>query len=406
MLDAFVPRIDKEIREAAKGKAQEAGASWVSENNNDNDKSNIDIKSLIVKNKVSKALHDYARAHATEAGPSDYKIFREELDTPDVHLSFFDSIKATVPREQALSFWGFEKLLAAPVIVKNKTDAGLFSAAKYVDGKCSRGADNVESVSALFFDFDQCTSLSDIELALESAPGATVVYTTHSHTALTPKFRLVMPLLWPVPAQHYKEVYSLIGSFFTAAGLAYDPAPSNPASLFYKPSHKPGADFITKRNGYDIFDWLTFVSHRCETLQEVPAIVSKKVKGFEAGNLQVKPQAGYVFQRCAVMKEAYETGGAAHQEPLWFGVLRIAAACEPNLARECSDGHHGFTDAGLARKLERIEQEALAPVTCDYLAQHSEQCKQCPWHGLIHSAVALGYEKLPRKSRTLKGVTA
>lgn len=337
----------------------------------------------------------------------DYK----EIRNHDVWLSRFDSTRDKHPKQSPLSFRALFDLLSKPTVSATKEAVSLFSGARYPEG-CTRCASSVESVSVLAFDYDQATDITAIDAALAAiasangddgyGPVPALAYTSHSHGAGKVKFRLVVPLCMPIPAALYKNVHALVGAYLAGYSeqLQYDPAPSSSASIFFLPSCKPGADFVFRHTeGFDAdgsllcdpFDWLDFVACHC-TERKAPAPEQRKApEGFEV------PQAALVCKRCAVMRNEYETGGADAAEPLWFGVLRVAAACQPDVSLYLSDGHPKFSEDELRAKMARIEAEGLAPATCQYLSTHSPLCKNCEWFGRIGGPTALGYERLPRR---------
>lgn len=130
---------------------------------------------------------------------------------------------------------------------------------------------------------------------------------------------------------------------------------------------------------------------------EAPAsIKALKPNTFEPAN------SAHVIERCAVIREAFESGGADHSEPLWFAILRCTAAMEPDVSVEVSDGHPRFTLEELGDRLARIERENLKPSTCSRFNELSDLCSHCEWHGRIKSPLALAYDNLPKS----KAVTA
>jgi hypothetical protein len=91
-----------------------------------------------------------------------------------------------------------------------------------------------------------------------------------------------------------------------------------------------------------------------------------------------------VADECAVMAEAIDTHGAAHQQPLWH---LLALACvfddQPRETfHDMSSGHPDYdvanVDAMLERKLDEREQRNLGWPNCGQFSLHSSACKTCP----------------------------
>lgn len=87
-----------------------------------------------------------------------------------------------------------------------KRDLRLWSPALYRPGADKRGSENVTHVSCLVLDYDDGTPIADASVTWSS--WFHLVHTTWSHTPEHPKFRLVMPLAFPVPAEDWSKVWS------------------------------------------------------------------------------------------------------------------------------------------------------------------------------------------------------
>ena len=112
-----------------------------------------------------------------------------------------------------------------------KRDLRLWSPTLYRPGASDRGSDNVTHVSCLVLDYDDGTPIPEASTTWSSF--FHIVYTTWSHTPDHPRFRLVMPLAFPVPAEDWSKVWSWAES---VAHFEIDPAMKSPAATYALPA--------------------------------------------------------------------------------------------------------------------------------------------------------------------------
>jgi hypothetical protein len=126
-----------------------------------------------------------------------------------------------------LDRWGWTE-------AEEKESVRLWAPITLKEGKTTRRKDHVESVTALVIDYDDGTTLGD---ATNELSCAWMAYTTHSHKQEHPKFRLVIPLLHPVPAEDWPMFWAE-----AVADIApkADQACKDASRIFYTPSHRPG----------------------------------------------------------------------------------------------------------------------------------------------------------------------
>jgi hypothetical protein len=67
-----------------------------------------------------------------------------------------------------------------------------------------------------------------------------VIYTTHSHRKGKPRFRVVLPLAEPIPAEHWKSAWRHFRDMGRVGSQTIDLACSDASRLYYLPSHPPG----------------------------------------------------------------------------------------------------------------------------------------------------------------------
>ena len=116
----------------------------------------------------------------------------------------------------------------------DKASARLWSPITLKDGATRRCKESVESVTALVIDYDSGATLGE---ATESLNCAWMAYTTHSHRQEHPKFRLVIPLLRPVPTEDWPGFW---GEAVADIAPRADQACKDCSRIFYTPSHRPG----------------------------------------------------------------------------------------------------------------------------------------------------------------------
>ncbi|MGE0787416.1 MAG: hypothetical protein AB7S26_17215 [Sandaracinaceae bacterium] len=112
-----------------------------------------------------------------------------------------------------------------------KRDLRLWSPALYRPGADKRGKSGVTHVSCLVLDYDDGTSIR--EASTTWSAWFHLVYTTWSHKPDHPRFRLVMPLLTPVPAEDWASVWSWAERH---AHFTIDPSMKSPAATYALPA--------------------------------------------------------------------------------------------------------------------------------------------------------------------------
>lgn len=176
---------------------------------------------------------------------------RKQNDTtPDIHVSIFKGgLYDTTPQEGRVS-WPklYKHLTTIRKAPGKKHETPAISFAEYGPNKTRANA-NVLRVHALCYDIDNQrrvkddvtgkTKLVPVETPIspgdldEYLPFAHAYYSTYSHRAdEAPRWRLVIPLEHPIPAEDYPALYTATAE---ALGLQdyYDPSCINPSRLFY-----------------------------------------------------------------------------------------------------------------------------------------------------------------------------
>lgn len=112
-----------------------------------------------------------------------------------------------------------------------KRDLRLWSPTLYRPGATERSAQNVTHVSCLVLDYDDGTEID--EASTTWSAWFHLVYTTWSHTPDHPRFRLVLPLAFAVPAEDWGAVWAWAEEH---AHFRIDPAMKSPAATYALPA--------------------------------------------------------------------------------------------------------------------------------------------------------------------------
>jgi hypothetical protein len=132
------------------------------------------------------------------------------------------------PRQLYQTWPDLTEMLSRPMIRPDK-DGPLWSPTLYRPGS-TRGNQNVLSLSCGVLDFDH----ADLNTLIGLTHGyACLLHSTYSHTAESPRYRAVLPLATPVPADQWTTVWRQLNRLFS--DLA-DPAAKDPARIHYLPA--------------------------------------------------------------------------------------------------------------------------------------------------------------------------
>ena len=158
-----------------------------------------------------------------------------DVGAPTFDFSRFDSKSDNAPKAARLDWRGLCALLQRHSTRTTK-DGRAIGAASYLDG-ATRKNENAAAVSLAILDFDDGTTQSEIEAGaarLNSGAGAAAfIYSTYSHTPEAPKFRLVLPLLSPVSAGDWPDVWKRLARAFDDKP---DKSAKDAARIHYLPS--------------------------------------------------------------------------------------------------------------------------------------------------------------------------
>jgi hypothetical protein len=170
-------------------------------------------------------------------------------------IALFAGIDRPAVEQRAVSLDELRQLLGRFEVLADKRRGRCWSPTRYAGGASSRGNAGVLEVSALVFDMDR------VPPEPERLQGVYWLgHTTWSHTALAPRWRVVIPLSAPVPAKHWADVWQRARAALCPEA---DPACKDPSRAYWLPSHSGGVTAKTTCHEGPLLD--------AGTLQALPA---------------------------------------------------------------------------------------------------------------------------------------
>lgn len=177
-----------------------------------------------------------------------------------------------------------------------------------------RGKNNVECAHAIGLDIEKKTDEQLVAVFDALAPFEYVLYTTHSHTAADPRFRIFVPFDKPVPAADWPDVWAAVNRLVL---LANDPATKDVSRLHFLPSCPPGSSPESLHNATGRFLSRTDLDKQDATVETV----HMKLRGIR--NKEIKPLADALRKG-----KPYAGEGERHDKTLPL-TMWIANKCPP-----------------------------------------------------------------------------
>ncbi len=181
-------------------------------------------------------------------------------------------------REEFVGWEDFAARCASPVVTSESAeeframdrdrqcaakDCGGFVGGRLKDGK--RRAGSVLCRTLITLDYDHAPALPMAEqpvvLALARSGWTALVYTTHSHSEASPRFRVVIPLKVPLPPDRYEEVARAVAAELGTEGI--DSTTYDAERLFFWPSTSKGAPFFFDRFDGTALDPAPYLATPC-----------------------------------------------------------------------------------------------------------------------------------------------
>lgn len=308
-----------------------------------------------------------------------------------IMISLFRALRDNEPKGVAESWTELSRRLTVHH-QRSLKDGWAFSPTVYKPGT-TRGSGNVEHVTMLVLDVDSGVSPDHFRNKLEGK--RYLIYSTHSHTAEHPKYRVVIPLREPVPAADWPAVWSRVSVWVEGK---IDPATKDAARLYLLPSHPHGStDVISEVKDGDVLDVAEL-----PLLPPAPALTNRSnviplrperqaspgqgpmrlVAGVEEDEERHSEESLQAMQRrCWFLRDtASPEQQALVPEPLWMAALSNYTRFRGGslAAHEASCCHPDYNPDEVDARLVR-HGESAGPITCAEIQRRGYG--QCPSGG-------------------------
>lgn len=156
-----------------------------------------------------------------------------------ITLSIFPSLTASVPEATLSLDWPqvAELLTSRHHGADSKEAVKLFGPYRLRENGRRRNADVVE-ISALTADIDDGTPPREVAQRLEARGLTYALYTTYTHSPQKPRYRVIVPLARPLPADRWSAFFRLACRLLR---LPVDPQTADAARIYFFPSCPPEA---------------------------------------------------------------------------------------------------------------------------------------------------------------------
>lgn len=143
----------------------------------------------------------------------------------DITITYFEDLyKVDKPQLVKTSYQDFIRVLSQPKTFASKASAGGFVGGPVIN---RRENANVQNRTLLTFDLDDCPPHFDLyQHMIDHFGVAFVMYSSHRHTGQAPKYRLIIPVTEPIPAEKYRPLQEKL---ITVIGFKNKTYTDNPA---------------------------------------------------------------------------------------------------------------------------------------------------------------------------------
>jgi hypothetical protein len=159
---------------------------------------------------------------------------RQEAMT--LSIATFKNCRDNQPRQRQTT-WEELSVVLMRHAEREEKDGPLWSPTLYKPGT-TRAKANVVEVTCLVLDFDNGAGPEDFIRPFRGFAAA--MHTTFQHLPEAQRWRVVLPLLTPVPAAEWPHVWEQMTRHF--GGSAIDPSCKDASRIYYTPSCPPGAE--------------------------------------------------------------------------------------------------------------------------------------------------------------------
>jgi uncharacterized protein (DUF927 family) len=351
------------------------------------------------KNERNTMSHTYfnLQEEALEAEPEAAEISQQsETDSLVLAISGFKNEIDNIPLQQEMTWADVRRRLSQHQERPTKIGAQAWSPTKYKPG-ATRKNGGVESISCAVLDIDNGTPLADVRGKLDGY--AFLAHSSFSHTDEHPKYRIILPLNTPSPADNWPLHWARINHWL---GNINDPTTKDQARIYFIPCHPPGSQpFVEVGQGkpLDIEELPELPEGLASTIKTAQSRTYSKVKieGIEDPPADPpNPAEGLtrIVERCAFMQWAsFPDHQNSVSNPLWMAMISNACRFEESeeWIHEASCKHDGYQEAKTDDLIRRC-REHPAPITCAKI--QSDGFTGCP-EGGCHLPSGQGITRAP-----------
>ena len=185
--------------------------------------------------RISSHMHvGYGTVRRDAAEPNDAAALASASPVAaNFSIALFERYDRPAVDQRTVSLQDLAAMLTTFEEVHDKRQARCWSPTLYADGMTSRANAGVAEISALVFDLDR---VPPDPQRLDRV--CWIGHTTWSHAALTPRWRVTVPLAHPVPATSWGDAWRRARAALCPEA---DPSCKDPSRQYYLPSYAPGA---------------------------------------------------------------------------------------------------------------------------------------------------------------------
>lgn len=190
----------------------------------------------------------------------------------DITITYFEDLyKVDKPQLVKTSYQDFIRVLSQPKTFASKASAGGFVGGPVVN---KREDNNVQYRSLLTFDLDNCPPHFNLyQHMLDHFGVSFVMYSSHNYTDEQPKYRLVIPVTEPIPADKYRPLQNMLIKLIGFKNKLYTDEPTeddilvdNVSTVLSQHMHMPtvpddGSTYVFKYNDSQILDTETILKY-------------------------------------------------------------------------------------------------------------------------------------------------
>jgi len=257
--------------------------------------------------------------------------------------------------------------------------------------------DNVQSLTALVFDFDHVTLDALGAVLSVFAPYEYAAHSSWRHTAAEPRFRLVLPLSRPASQSEHAHLWKTFADIAIGAGAHPDPKCRDAAHRYYWPVvhpdrlvdafalHNPGKRVRVEEVVPSTNTTRTTVPNTATRTAAPSSIFSSKADAQRRAknDLAQDKDVALVEASCAFLAAARDLAAEQIKEPEWHAALSLWLRCEDGdaLAHARSAPDPRYNREETQRKIDRIKglaaDSGIGPATCSFIRSLASPENRC-----------------------------